>query len=135
MSTSSDSIFEIAQHLANLPSEAGARSSISRAYYSAFHSVVEALPEEYQPNFKEKSSHEALALQILSYSKTLKPGRTEAAQIADSLPKLKKKRKIADYFLGDDIDAAEVKKAIDIAEKIIKNSKSLQHKIKSSSAQ
>lgn len=112
-------ILAVSKALASSGLEPDLRSSISRAYYAAFHSVLRALPDEFEPDTRSASSHEAVVSSAKAYSRTFRPGRTAAAGIADALPRLKKRRKTADYELDEDVNNPDAQSAIALAEKII----------------
>lgn len=121
MSILPSEFLRVAHQMAAMGTEADHRTAISRAYYAAYHSIIDTLPAEFAPNVSSGSSHEAVIQSIAKYSRSMRPGRTNAALIADSLPRLKRKRKLADYGLGEEVSDQTAKKAVADAEKIIAN--------------
>ena len=114
-----DDILAVAQSLALLGGEAEHRSAVSRAYYAAFHSVIDAIPQGFEPDLKGASSHEAVVSSMRAFVRERLPGRHEAILIADALPKLKRERKFSDYQLQHTVSQKDASDAIDEANKII----------------
>lgn len=84
------------------------RCVVSRAYYSALHVVQETFPSTAGEVREDgNSTHEQANKRVQVYAAALNPinpGRSYAAEIAKSLPKLRRLRNKADYHLNLDID-------------------------------
>jgi uncharacterized protein (UPF0332 family) len=122
-------IMQVAESLAERDGEAAHRSAASRAYYAAFLSARDVLPEEFTPYVKSGSSHDAVIDSLLAFSRATERGRTEAVQIAADLPRLKKKRKLADYGLENDFFLEDAINVISRAKKIIGHCLEIERKI------
>lgn len=84
------------------------RCVVSRAYYAALHAVAntfDARPQEVGE--QGESSHARVIGRARTYANTLNPGRTNAAQIAKLMPKLRRTRNRADYELDDEFSAQD----------------------------
>lgn len=83
--------------------EADLRSSVSRAYYGAFHCCSSALPKEFAPAKKAKykaGSHAAVIVAVHAWGRSTDGGRSNARQVARSLDQLRRKRVAADYQIA-----------------------------------
>lgn len=100
------------------PSESDLRSVASRAYYATLHAASDAIPEDLQPS-EEKifgaGSHKAIIDAVILWSKSVRPGRSEAIVVARNLAKLKHARKKADYFLNQNFSVHDADTALRIA--------------------
>lgn len=115
MSISHEAILEVAERLATSSSEADMRSAISRAYYAVFHGTLDALPPDRRPKADfSGSSHEAVIQEAKGYinARVPLPGRSDAIRVCEKLPRLKAKRKLADYELQVDIDPPSVERVM-----------------------
>ncbi len=93
--------------------EASFRSSVSRAYYAAFHHAKDFLSFWQIPEFPDQSVHQSTVTRLFSM------GKSEIAQIGRSLDRLRIKRVRADYESNIIINENEAKSSLDSAKKII----------------
>lgn len=115
------------------PCESDLRSVASRAYYASLHAAMDALPLDLQPSEAEstgKSSHQAVIDAVIRWSKSVRPGRTEAIFVARNLTRLKQVRKKADYFIQQDFSVTEAKTALHVAVQTVANAERAGQKAK-----
>ncbi|WGT64436.1 hypothetical protein [Variovorax paradoxus] len=96
------------------------RCVISRAYYASLHATNETFPRnvgDVRPD--HESSHAEIINRAVRYGKSFDPGRTDASQIAQALPRLRKLRNFADYDLDEALSAKEYEDGLRRAEKIL----------------
>lgn len=100
------------------PCESDLRSVASRAYYATLHATNDSIPPDLQPSNSDKdgkSSHQVIIDAVTQWSKSVRPGRSEARIVARNLPKLKHLRKKADYLLKVDFTLQEASSALHTA--------------------
>ena len=98
--------------------ESDLRSCASRAYYAALHAADMSLPADISPSQEDrkgKQSHQAVIDALVLWSKSIRPGRSEAIVVARNLPKLRTVRKRADYAITADFNPAEAVLALKTA--------------------
>ena len=112
---------QTAQNLSNSQYEADMRSSISRAFYAALHTALNALPAQRKPDLTthDKSSHSKVIAAYDGWSKTIEPKRTDKRLIKEGLVELKRLRKQADYELNTNIKQSDVSDALSNANSLI----------------
>lgn len=116
MSVSPKEILDTAEKLRDgVPSESDMRSSASRAYYAALHAADLSIPDSFRETTLDESTHEATINKARRMSRSNGPGRTEAAQLFGLLPRFKRLRVKADYFIHENFDLDDCKRAIDQA--------------------
>lgn len=86
----------------NLDDEAANRCITSRAYYAALHAVEKTFDER-AAEFRVdgESSHREIIGRATAYGAQLLPGRTNAAQIAKIVTRLRRERNKADYDIDE----------------------------------
>ncbi len=106
---------ETSNRLSSSTHEADLRSAISRAYYAAMHTAMDALPQERKNSLRVNisSSHEQVIGTYDAWCKGLCQNRSDKRTIRDLLIKLKKNRKHADYTLDEALSSGMVEDTID----------------------
>jgi hypothetical protein len=100
MPTSPHEIVDLGDRIvAAFPNEVGWRSGISRAYYGALHVTADVFPN----SVSQGSTHERVIGAASSYGTGPNPARRSAAEIAQLLRKLKRRRTRADYYLDEEV--------------------------------
>jgi len=115
MSIKYSEFMEVATRLSASANEADLRSAVSRAYYSVLHGTILALPPDRAPKDDYNgSSHDAVIGAARGYGNANPPlpGRSAAIRIAEKLPRLKAKRRKADYRLDEDIGSPFVNRVM-----------------------
>lgn len=132
MSTSPKEIFETAKKIRTLGklAESDVRATISRAYYAALHMVDDCIPGKTPKN--SKNSHELIIGKIEVYGKSTNPGRTEAKEVTRDMYLFKKKRKVADYEISEEVAEIEADNALTLCASIIYRCDTIQLKISQS---
>lgn len=97
-------LFGFANKLNEPPTdEVTRRCVVSRAYYSALH-TVNSVFEKVKPAADGESSHAEIIGRVKTYSNQQLPGRMYASEIAKAMPKLRRLRNRADYELDDSFE-------------------------------
>jgi uncharacterized protein (UPF0332 family) len=122
MSCTPHDLYALAHKLTHAedPCETELRCAISRAYYSALHSVTETFPKrEDQFRANGESSHAEIIGRVTAFGNGIGPGRSDAALIAKLMPRLRRRRNDADYRLNEEVKKDEVCKILDRAKEVI----------------
>jgi hypothetical protein len=69
----------------------------------------------------QSNTHELIIGKADAYGKSVRPGRTEARQIARDMFLFKKMRKSADYKIIDDFEKTDTNSALVLGSSILKN--------------
>ncbi len=116
--------FKVAEDLANVAEdeEAVFRTSISRAYYAAYHEVAEVYAAK-----KSVSRSDRIFDNHQSFIRTLRELRSEPKfkKLGNQLNDLKSDRMSADYKLGRDISRNTAKKSCAASKRILTGCQSL----------
>lgn len=99
--------------------EAGTRSTISRAYYAGLHTVAHTFGARERLN--NETSHGEIIGRAEAHANANppQPGRTAASQIAQAMHRLRRSRNAADYHLHTTIAHPEAEAAIKRTEHVI----------------
>jgi hypothetical protein len=99
MSTSPSDLLSLAVRLKLGPDdEATRRCIVSRAYYASLHAVDQTFAQQPGAGRRDgESSHAEIISRATTYGNGLNPGRSEARNIAQVLPGLRRLRNRADY--------------------------------------
>ncbi|MDQ6950906.1 MAG: hypothetical protein Q9M26_04510 [Mariprofundales bacterium] len=109
-----DDLLEVAKALAKNSDEANLRSSVSRAYYAAFHEASQYAHKKHgYTRPRNQSAHSSLARHLIDCKKD------EVRQAGISLQNLHIARKLADYDLNDDLNENDAKLHVMMAETLI----------------
>lgn len=107
MSTTPYEILDLAERLSKWEdAEVVRRSVVSRAYYAALHATESTF--DARQRVDGESSHTEIIGRAKAYGNSLRPGRTEANQIALWMPQLRALRNRADYRLEQEVSSKEV---------------------------
>ena len=109
--------------------EAAERCAASRAYYAALHEVDATFFD--RPEFKRdgESSHREIISRAVVYGKSIKPGRTDAAQIAQLMNRMRRSRNKADYAIEELFTTTESTEILSRAELVINLCQSVSSKL------
>lgn len=131
MSTKPSDILDLAKDIhARSGNEAAYRSAISRSYYAALLRVDEVIPNRNAPAIQpNESSHSKIIGRVDVYRKGANPGRTEAAKIYQLLPRMRRDRVTADYFLNEEVSATNSAEALVRSEAVMQYCDDLVRKI------
>ncbi len=100
--------------------EATLRSAVSRAYYAALLRADEVFPHRStSAELGGGSSHTKIISRTQAYANGVKPGKLSALSVAKHLPKLKRSRVTADYFLTETVTEKECLDVVTIAEQVL----------------
>lgn len=99
----------LAKGISSQPGEAHQRTSISRAYYAAYHWCKDwhaALPAPGSAGSQQGGAHQVLISQLLNPAPELTAElKRKSKMIGYALQDLRAKRTLADYYLAETIDA------------------------------
>lgn len=96
------------------------RCVVSRAYYSTLHATDATFPRtERSVRIDGESSHAEIIGRAVVYGKSLQPGRSNANQIAQALPRLRRFRNLADYRLEEALSEREYSDVLLRAERVL----------------
>lgn len=117
MPTSPFDLFTLAERMqSEVGNEAALRCAVSRSYYAALMLADSVFPERKGGTHGDKGSHEKVIDRAVVYGTGVNPGRTSAAQVGKILPKIKRARVRADYYLSETITATESSEALQMAQ-------------------
>ncbi|MFP4146597.1 MAG: hypothetical protein ACLFSI_02660 [Halorhodospira sp.] len=92
------------------PGEAGQRCAVSRLYYSAYHRALPLRDHLEPPSRAPKGLHDALIRRLTEahHPDISKGTRKKIRAVGYALKRMKRDRVTADYFLDEEVGAAEV---------------------------
>lgn len=115
MSITSSDLIDVAKKCITFQSESGFRTSISKSYYAVYHSVCELLQNG--PSASHQGVIDYLQGDAQRGSEKYSPKELKALSFV--LSNLKGQRKIADYYLNDNVEKDKASVAIRTAEKAL----------------